>query len=174
MEDNASQNLAPPDFTLTRRQMDCMKLVRNGLTSKQIARELGISPRTVDQHIAAAIDILQVNNRMAAVTRLQELGLDHPGEKQGGGLARPSAEAEAEADKKHGNLANSIGVGIVSQSAIPTSAAIFPVLGGRANSASPRQRLRWMIRIAIISIMASCMVVLTILGFSELASGGVP
>ncbi|MBX7536025.1 helix-turn-helix transcriptional regulator [Qipengyuania sp. GH1] len=170
MEDNASQNLAPPDFTLTRRQMDCMKLVRNGLTSKQIARELGISPRTVDQHIAAVIDILQVNNRMAAVTRLQELGLDHRGEKQGGGLARPSAEA----DKKHGNLANAIGVGIVSQSVIPISAAIFPVLGGRANSASARQRLRWMIRIAIISIMASCMVVLTILGVSELASGGVP
>lgn len=170
MEDNASQNLAPPDFTLTRRQMDCMKLVRNGLTSKQIARELGISPRTVDQHIAAVIDILQVNNRMAAVTRLQELGLDHPGEKQGGGLARPSAEA----DKKHGNLANAISVGKVSQSANRTSVAIFPVLGGRANSASPRQRSRWMVRIAIIAIMASCMVVLTILGVSELASVGVP
>ncbi|WP_083800393.1 helix-turn-helix transcriptional regulator [Erythrobacter sp. SD-21] len=59
--------------SLTSRQFDCIRLVRKGYTSKQIGRELGISSRTVDQHIAAVIERLQVNNRLAAVERLQEL-----------------------------------------------------------------------------------------------------
>jgi DNA-binding CsgD family transcriptional regulator len=37
---------------LSPRQAEIFKLIDEGLTSKDIARKLGISPRTVDQHIA--------------------------------------------------------------------------------------------------------------------------
>ena len=37
---------------LSTRQAEILDLVDLGMTSKEIARKLGISPRTVDQHIA--------------------------------------------------------------------------------------------------------------------------
>ena len=163
MEDIPFRDLAPLPTALTRRQMECMQLVRNGLTSKQIARELGISPRTVDQHIAAVIDVLQVNNRMAAVTRLQEIELASQGEPGGDFLDQPSLESDDECAD--------LGDAPKLQTELP---AILPVLGGRANAAPPEQRRRWMVRIAILSVMMSCVVTLTILGVSELASGGLP
>ena len=163
MEDIPFRDLAPLPTALTRRQMECMQLVRNGLTSKQIARELGISPRTVDQHIAAVIDLLQVNNRMAAVTRLQELELANQGEPGGDFPYQPSLVSD---DERAGpSDAPKI------QTDLP---AILPALGGKANAAPPEQRVRWMVRIAILSVMMSCVVTLTILGVSELASGGLP
>ena len=159
MEDIPFRDLAPHPTALTRRQMECMQLVRNGLTSKQIARELGISPRTVDQHIAAVIDLLQVNNRMAAVTRLQELELANQGE--------PGSDFPDQPDDEHADPSDAP----KAQTDLP---AILPKLGGKANAAPPEQRLRWMARIAILSVMMSCIVTLTILGVSELASGGLP
>ena len=166
MEDIPFRDLAPLPTALTRRQMECMQLVRNGLTSKQIARELGISPRTVDQHIAAVIDLLQVNNRMAAVTRLQELELANQGEPPSGDFPdQPQLEYDADDERAgHSDAPKA-------QTELP---AILPALGGRANAAPPEQRRRWMVRIAILSVMMSCVVTLTILGVSELASGGLP
>lgn len=40
---------------LTSRQADCATLAAKGLTSKEIARELHISPSTVDTHIATVL-----------------------------------------------------------------------------------------------------------------------
>lgn len=40
---------------LTSRQADCATLAAKGLTSKEIARELNISPSTVDIHIATVL-----------------------------------------------------------------------------------------------------------------------
>ena len=163
MEDIPFHDVAPLPTALTRRQMECMQLVRNGLTSKQIARELGISPRTVDQHIAAVIDLLQVNNRMAAVTRLQEIELASEEEPGGDVLDQRSLEPS---DERTG-----LGEAPKVQTDLP---AILPALGGRTNATPPEQRRRWMVRIAILSVMMSCVVTLTILGVSELASGGLP
>jgi FixJ family two-component response regulator len=39
---------------LTLRQKDCLRLVAQGYTSKEIGRELGISYSTVDNHLLAA------------------------------------------------------------------------------------------------------------------------
>lgn len=52
---------------LSRRQVQCLVGVANGLVSKQIAREIGLSHRTVDRHIAEAMTRLNSPTRSAAV-----------------------------------------------------------------------------------------------------------
>ncbi|MGN6621981.1 MAG: helix-turn-helix transcriptional regulator [Sphingomonas sp.] len=52
---------------LSPRQQQCLKGVAAHLDSQQIAHELGISPHTVDGHIAAAIAALGAHSRRDAV-----------------------------------------------------------------------------------------------------------
>ncbi|WP_206367697.1 helix-turn-helix domain-containing protein [Sphingomonas piscis] len=47
-------------------QLDCLRLVDQHLSSKEIAAELGISPHTVDQRIRGALQILGVERRAHA------------------------------------------------------------------------------------------------------------
>jgi DNA-binding CsgD family transcriptional regulator len=47
-------------------QLDCLQLVDQHLSSKEIAAELGISPHTVDQRIRQALGILGVERRTQA------------------------------------------------------------------------------------------------------------
>jgi DNA-binding CsgD family transcriptional regulator len=51
---------------LTAGQLDCLKLVDQHLSSKEIAAELGISSHTVDQRIRQALHILGVERRSQA------------------------------------------------------------------------------------------------------------
>ncbi|QMW23483.1 response regulator transcription factor [Sandaracinobacteroides saxicola] len=57
---------------LTERQRDCLRLVRANATSKEIARELGISPHTADARLKAAIQTLGVASRREAARLLAE------------------------------------------------------------------------------------------------------
>ena len=47
-------------------QLDCLRLVDQHLSSKEIAVELNISPHTVDQRIRGALQILRVDRRTQA------------------------------------------------------------------------------------------------------------
>lgn len=47
---------------LTRREMDCVKLLADGLLNKQIGYELGISHKTVERHIASAKEKLSATS----------------------------------------------------------------------------------------------------------------
>lgn len=58
MEPNVSQI-----GRLTTRQRECARLVAQGMTSKEIAQVLQISPSTVDNHINAALTSLGVSKR---------------------------------------------------------------------------------------------------------------
>ena len=51
---------------LSRGQLDCLRLVDQHLSSKEIATELNISPHTVDQRIRGALHILGVDRRAHA------------------------------------------------------------------------------------------------------------
>ena len=51
---------------LTAGQLDCLRLVDQHLSSKEIAAELGISPHTVDQRIRQSLHILGVARRSQA------------------------------------------------------------------------------------------------------------
>jgi DNA-binding CsgD family transcriptional regulator len=60
---------------LTARQGQCIELAAKGLSSKEIARELAISPSTVDNHIASALRQLNFSNRaeMAKAFSMQKI-----------------------------------------------------------------------------------------------------
>jgi pimeloyl-ACP methyl ester carboxylesterase/DNA-binding CsgD family transcriptional regulator len=60
---------------LTPRQLEVLREVANGQTDKQIARKLSLSPRTVEMHVARALEALQCRTRAEAVRRAAELKL---------------------------------------------------------------------------------------------------
>ena len=51
-------------------------LLSRGLTMRQMANRLGISPRTVETHVAKLYRKLDVRTRVQAVSRAVSLGLD--------------------------------------------------------------------------------------------------
>lgn len=55
---------------LSDRQLECLRLAATGLASASIGDRIGISPRTVDEHLAAACEALCVRTRIQAVARL--------------------------------------------------------------------------------------------------------
>ena len=57
--------------TLTPRQREVLGLVAQGLADKEIARRLDLSPRTVEMHVAGALEALACRNRAQAVSRAQ-------------------------------------------------------------------------------------------------------
>ena len=61
--------------TLTAREHDVLTLLAEGLTMRQIGRRLGISPRTVETHVAKLYRKLGARARLDAVARAGRLGL---------------------------------------------------------------------------------------------------
>ncbi len=62
---------------LTARQAEVLELLAEDLSNVEIADRLFLSPRTVESHVAAVLDKLDVETRAAAVERAQALGLLH-------------------------------------------------------------------------------------------------
>jgi DNA-binding NarL/FixJ family response regulator len=61
--------------TLTPREHEVLTLIGEGLTMRQMAKRLGISPRTVETHVAKLYRKLDVRTRVQAVSRAASLGL---------------------------------------------------------------------------------------------------
>jgi DNA-binding CsgD family transcriptional regulator len=62
----ADSDMAARVARLTAGQLDCLRLVDQHLSSKEIAAELKISPHTVDQRVRQALAILGVERRTQA------------------------------------------------------------------------------------------------------------
>jgi pimeloyl-ACP methyl ester carboxylesterase/DNA-binding CsgD family transcriptional regulator len=60
---------------LSQRQTEILGWVAQGHTDKQIARDLGLSPRTVEMHVAGAMKALHCSTRAQAVHRATQEGL---------------------------------------------------------------------------------------------------
>ena len=60
---------------LTRREIEVLSLIAQGLTSKEVSDELVLSKRTVDFHLSNVYEKLGVNNRVLAFRYAARLGL---------------------------------------------------------------------------------------------------
>ena len=60
---------------LTRRQSEILELVAKGLTNKEIADKLFLSPRTVDMHVSNILERLNCRTRIEAINKARELKL---------------------------------------------------------------------------------------------------
>lgn len=66
------------DDELTQRQVEILKLIAQGRASKEIAFELGLSPKTVDVHRARIMDRLQLNDIASLTLYAVRKGLVKP------------------------------------------------------------------------------------------------
>ncbi len=68
----STSGLAP---SITHREREVLELLAEGFTMRQIGRRLGISPRTVEAHVAKLYRKLTVRTRLQAIARGSSLGL---------------------------------------------------------------------------------------------------
>lgn len=71
---------APWPKGLTDREVEVLRLVVRGRTNKDVARALGISPRTVQHHVAHVYTKVGVSSRAAAALFAADHGLISPGD----------------------------------------------------------------------------------------------
>jgi predicted ATPase/DNA-binding CsgD family transcriptional regulator/DNA-binding XRE family transcriptional regulator len=69
---------------LTKRQAEVLRMLAAGLTNKQIATELYLSPATVERHLATIYGKLGVGSRVEAARFAIEHGLAEPADTSGG------------------------------------------------------------------------------------------
>ena len=62
-------------FGLSPREVEVLRLIASGKTNRQIADELVISSRTVDQHVRNILAKMACDNRAEAVARAAHEGL---------------------------------------------------------------------------------------------------
>jgi DNA-binding CsgD family transcriptional regulator len=62
-------------LTISKRELECLSLTANGLTSEEIATELGLSVHTANQYLTNTTQKLNAVNRMHAVAKALRLGL---------------------------------------------------------------------------------------------------
>ena len=63
------------NICLTDRETEVLGLVAQGLSSKEAARRLAVSKRTIDFHLANTYEKLNVSNRIQAFRTASSLGL---------------------------------------------------------------------------------------------------
>ena len=70
-----TRDIADTRTRLTDRELEILEYLSLGLTVKQVATRLGLSPRTVDSHIQKLYRKLGVRNRVQAISRAASLRL---------------------------------------------------------------------------------------------------
>jgi len=60
---------------LTKRELQVLSLLVDGLSNKEVAKELSISPETVKDYLKNIYHKLNVKDRLGAVKKSRELGL---------------------------------------------------------------------------------------------------
>jgi DNA-binding NarL/FixJ family response regulator len=68
-------SLHPGNHGLTRRQMEALQYLAEGLSNKEIAMKMKLAEGTIKVHVAGAYQVLQVSSRLDAVRKAQKLGL---------------------------------------------------------------------------------------------------
>lgn len=72
---SGEERLLPPDLpALTPREEEVLRLLAQGLSAKEMARALGLSPDTVRDHLERLYAKLESRNRVEALERARALG----------------------------------------------------------------------------------------------------
>ncbi len=152
---------------LTPGQLDCLRLVNEHLSSKEIAAQLHISPHTVDQRIRQALQILGVERRAQAARLVARYGgeyqrlihqpLDIETREPGG-----HPEAAVSHQIRHADRAGGAGGAgfITEQRPAPFRSSLplpFATRSNPRNEMSVGQRLFWIAMIAIGSAFSAGM-----------------
>ncbi|MEK6638166.1 MAG: helix-turn-helix transcriptional regulator [Pseudomonadota bacterium] len=157
---------------LSEGQRDCLRLVFQHRSSKQIARELGISSHTVDQRLKAAMRILRVSARIDAARILAAYEKDDPYQSlvhQSPGIAQRSSPAmmlppidyrELHPTDIDGNAVHDV---VASGQSLrdmtsPSSSWPLPMYVGERNDLSLIYRLGWIFAIAATAALAFGMI----------------
>ncbi|MFT5330989.1 MAG: DNA-binding CsgD family transcriptional regulator [Parasphingorhabdus sp.] len=145
-------------------QRACLRLVLAHLNSKEIARELDVSPHTVDQRLRTAMRILQAQSRFEAARIFAALDQDNtyqpliyqslpvePAGKYGNQNSSSATTRSEKADTKDdGANADSGGaITALEQSDIRLRPLPIPRYRGEKNRLAPIERLGWILAIAI-------------------------
>jgi DNA-binding NarL/FixJ family response regulator len=75
---NPDDEATPPPAHLTPRQAEVLRLLEQGLSTKQIAQELHLSTETVKNHVRHLLRALGVNSRLEAVAAVRRGGTRKP------------------------------------------------------------------------------------------------
>jgi len=154
-----SDEMAERIARLSAGQLDCLRLVDQLLSSKEIAAELKISPHTVDQRIRQALAILGVERRAHAA----RIVANYKGPYQRLIHQSPYIPAEAESGQPDAAISNQIrhadrageagGAGFLTEqrpvSIWPSLQPPFATRSNPRNEMSVGQRLFWIAAIAI-------------------------
>jgi DNA-binding CsgD family transcriptional regulator len=143
-----AEEAKPDTADLSDRQAQCLALASQGMTSKEIARRIGISPSTVDNHLRVAMMRLGARNRREAVNRFRDCD---ELERNGRGSSE-TAQALPRDIAKGTDRRDSV-VGIFR---LP--------LGGTPNTFSIRQKLWLVAQIALMATMTFAAIAFTISG----------
>lgn len=157
-EDEMTARLAAAVARLSDRQRQCLELVAEGCTSKQIAREFDLSPSTVDNHLSAAVERMGMTSRAEAARALHNA--------TSGEVDFTSALHERPAPFE-GPAPLPLARDTDRQS---TSLLRPPPIGGAENRLSLGRRYFHVVQIALLGTMAMTAVVMTIAGLVQLFS----
>ena len=150
---------------LSEAQRICLRMVFMHMSSKDIARDLGISPHTVDQRLKAAIQILGVDSRVEAariLARAEGGETYQPLVYQSPDIAEPGPPVPFEAldhEGRHGQPGHAMreeqaAFKVAFLQTRPAMPLPVPLARGERNDLSTAQRVGWIIAIAIAAALS--------------------
>jgi DNA-binding CsgD family transcriptional regulator len=86
--------LDDPWFSLSEGQKNCLRLVARGMSSKEIAKETGLTPQTVDTYVKAALARTGAVNRREAARMLVAWELSQQSGSPSSAIAVPDRRAD--------------------------------------------------------------------------------
>ncbi|VAV86978.1 hypothetical protein MNBD_ALPHA04-315 [hydrothermal vent metagenome] len=164
---------------LTPKQIECLLLVGEQMTSKEIARTIRISPFTVDQRLDAAREILGVSTRREAYRKfmlsrrsdIYEASLYEPysvGKKPNSAiLQEPVFEEKSNLSEKTGSRSFGFSTEDTKHSE-PQLPRMVPLIGGQRHNLSKVQISKSILVIALLSMICLAGMVLLILGIMQI------
>lgn len=134
---------------LSERQKTCLRLVARGMSSKEIAKETGLSPRSVDTYITDAIALLGATNRRDAARAL----LEQEASQQLRSQPEPIVHGATVADERL-----RAGLGGLRRLLVP-----IPV-GGRLHDLNAAQKLLLALRVGITGVVILLAIITVFIG----------